>query len=819
MNKKLRLKAKQLYRKCDLSVFDFDTTETLADIEETLGQQRALQAIHFGVGIQQPGYNLYVLGRRGMGKHTTVETYLREIAARAPAPSDWCYVHNFALPHKPSFIELPAGRGTTLQQDMQHLLEDLHSVIPAAFEAEEYHARLHDIEEALKEQAETQFNDLAKQAEEHNITLLRTPHGFAFAPLKDDKVVSPEDFDKLPEKEKDRIEQIIAVLEEKLQSIMRLQPQWQRQGREQVKALNREVAIFAIGHLLEDLKAQYQDLAKVATYLSDVEEDIIEHFNDFRRSEETTPAILVEMEAGPSFQRYYINIIVDNSKTEGAPVIYEDSPLHPNLVGRVEHTSKMGTLTTDFTLIKSGALHRANGGYLVLDAEKVLTQPFAWQGLKQVLSSHEISIQSLGQLYSLISTQSLEPEAIPLSIKIVLVGDRRLYYLLYEYDPEFAELFKVEADFEDELDRHAENDVLYARLIATLARRNNLKPLQRAAVGRIIEHAARMVEDTEKLSTGLADVSDLIREADYWATQNQQAVIRSRDVQHALDQQTYRAERYRQRVYEEIKRGSILIDTDGERVAQVNGLAVIEMGRFAFGQPSRITATARLGDGDVVDIEREVELGGPLHSKGVFILSAFLGARYAKDQPLSLSASVVFEQNYGMIDGDSASMAELCALLSALANVQIKQSLAITGSVNQHGESQVIGGVNEKVEGFFDVCVAKGLTGTQGVLIPANNVPHLMLHQDVTEACAKEQFHLYGYHNVDEAMSLLTGLPSGERGDDGQYPEGSINRLVEDRLIELEHLKEEAKGHRDKDEDEHEDEHPGDKNSDDKPKN
>ena len=804
MKHNLRLKPEQLYRSCDLSVFDFDTTETLQDIDETLGQQRALQAIQFGIGIQQPGYNLYVLGHRGMGKHTTVEAYLQEIAASAAPPSDWCYVHNFVQPHKPYYLELPAGRANALQQDMQRLIEDLHSVIPAAFEAEEYHARLHDVEDAIKEQAETQFNELAKQAEDHHITLLRTPHGFAFAPVKDGKVISPEEFDKLPEKERDRIDQIIAVLEEKLQSILRQQPQWQRQGRDQVKALNREVAIFAIGHLIEDLKARYQDLSKVLEYLKEVEEDIIEHFNDFRRDEDTTPSILLQLESTPSFQRYHVNVIVDNSETKGAPVIYEDSPLYSNLVGRIEHTTKMGALLTDFTLIKSGALHRANGGYLVLDADKVLMQPFAWQGIKQALSSKQITIQSLGQLYSLISTQSLEPEPIPLQTKIVLIGDRRLYYLLYEYDPEFAELFKVEADFEDVIDRHAENDALYARLIATIARRNKLKPLDRAAVGRVIEHAARLVEDTEKLSTGVALISDLVREADYWSTQQQQSVIRREDVQHALDQQTYRAERYRQRLYEEIQRGTILIDTEGVRVAQVNGLAVLEMGRFAFAQPSRITATARLGDGEVVDIEREVELGGAIHSKGVFILSAFLGARYAKDQPLSLSASLVFEQSYGMIEGDSASMAELCALLSALANAPIKQTLAITGSVNQHGESQVIGGVNEKIEGFFDVCRTKGLTGEQGVLIPANNVPHLMLHQDVTDACRDEQFHIYGYHNVDEAMSLLTGLPSGERGEDGQYPEGSINRLVEDRLIELEHLKEQAKAHKDKDEEDHE---------------
>ncbi|MFO7602195.1 MAG: ATP-binding protein [Gammaproteobacteria bacterium] len=792
-DKDLRLLPEQLYRHCDLTLFDFETTESLQDIEETLGQHRALQAIRFGVGIQQPGYNLYVLGHRGRGRHSTVKSYLQDIAAQQDAPADWCYINNFKQPHKPYYLQLPAGRGTSLQHDMLQLIEDLHTVIPAAFEAEEYHARLHEVEETLKEQAEKQFSELAHQAEEHHITLLRTPHGFAFAPVKDDKVISPEDFDKLSEKERDRIDQIIAVLEEKLQSILRQQPQWQRQGREQVKALNREVAIFAIGHLIEDLKARYSDLPKVVNYLQEVEEDIIEHFNDFRREEGSTPALFLDMESGPTFTRYHVNVIVDNSKVTGAPVIYEDSPLYPNLIGCVEHMTRMGTLTTDFTLIKPGALHRANGGYLILDVDKVLSQPFAWEGLKQVLASNEISIQSLGQLYSLISTQSLEPEAIPLNIKIVLVGDRRLYYLLYEYDPEFAELFKVEADFEDEIDRHAENDMLYARMIATLARRNQLKPLDRAAVGRVIEHAARLVEDTEKLSTGVASISDLIREADYWAAQNQQGVIRREDVQHALDQQTYRAERYRQRLYEEIKRGAILIDTEGERVAQVNGLAVIQMGRFAFAQPSRITATARLGDGEMVDIEREVELGGSLHTKGVFILSAFLATRYAKDRPLSLASTLVFEQSYGMIDGDSASMAELCALLSALADIPIKQSLAITGSVNQHGESQVIGGVNEKVEGFFGVCKTRGLNGSQGVLIPANNSPHLMLHQEVTTACRDGQFHLYIYHNVDEAMHLLTGLPSGERDADGQYPQGSINRRVEDRLIELENLKEKFK--------------------------
>jgi len=482
-----------------------------------------------------------------------------------------------------------------------------------------------------------------------------------------------------------------------------------------------------------------------------------------------------------------VNVLVDHSQSKGAPVIYEEHPTYNNLIGRIEHLAQMGALVTDFNLIKPGALHRANGGYLILDARQLLPQPYAWDGLKRALRSREVRIEPLGQALSLVSTVSLEPEPIPLDEKVVLIGERLLYYLLYQYDPDFGELFKVEADFNEEMARTSENNLLYARLIGTMARKEELRPFDRGAVARVIERSTRMAGDAEKLSTHMLSIADLLREADYWADVAGNNVVTTDDVQRAIDAQIHRADRLQERVQEQIQRGTILIDTTGERVGQVNGLSVIGLGNFAFGQPSRITARARLGKGEVVDIEREVELGGPIHSKGVLILSGFLGARYAAKRPLSLSASLVFEQSYGGVEGDSASMAELCALLSALAEVPIKQSWAMTGSVNQHGEAQPIGGVNEKIEGFFDVCClqGRGLTGKQGVIIPASNVQHLMLRQDIVEAVEAGQFHVYPVRTVDQAMELLTGIPAGEQDEEGNFPEGSINQRVEARLIEL----------------------------------
>jgi len=476
---------------------------------------------------------------------------------------------------------------------------------------------------------------------------------------------------------------------------------------------------------------------------------------------------------------------VDHSETKGAPVVYEDHPTFLNLIGRIEHIAQMGALITDFNLIKPGALHRANGGYLIVDAREVLLQPYAWEGLKLALRSRELRIESLGQALSLISTVSLEPEPIPLDVKIVLIGERLLYYLLYQYDPDFSELFKVEADFNEELVRTPENTQLYARLIATMARNENLRPFSRDAVACIIERSARMAGDGTRISIHLGGLADLLREANFWAGDNGHTAITRADVQRAIDEQIRRADRVRERMQEQILRGKVLIDTQGERIGQINGLSVIDLGNFAFGVPSRITARVRMGKGEVIDIEREVELGGPIHSKGVLILSSFLGTRYSAERPLSLWASLVFEQSYSGVEGDSASLAELCALLSALARVPIQQSWAVTGSVNQHGQVQPIGGVNEKIEGFFDICKQRGLTGDQGVIIPAANVDHLMLRQDVVDAVAAGQFRIVAVENVDEAIELLTGVPAGERDESGAFPPGSVNQRVEGRLIDL----------------------------------
>lgn len=770
----------QLYTPCDISQFDFDTTDQLPGITEVVGQERALEAMQFGIGIQQPGYNLFVLGPSGLGKHTVVRNFLQEQAKYKPGAADWCYVNNFDKPEQPIAIQLESGQAIQLRADMRQLVEDLRSAIPSAFEAEEYHARVQDIEDELKNTMEAEFDKLTHEAESHQITLVRSQHGFAFAPMRGKEVISQEEFEKLPEKEQKRIQEIIAALEDNLATIMRLQSQWQRETRNKIKQLNQEIVMSAAGHLIDELKNKYLRNKAIQKYLDTVLDDVINNPDIFQRDDETRQGMDSEQTGGTIYHRYEVNILVSHADYDGAPIVFEDSPTYPNLVGAVEHTARLGALITDFTLIKSGALHKANGGYLIVDANKLLQEPYAWEGLKRALSSHKIKIQSLAQIYSLISTVSLEPEPIPLNIKVVLIGDRILYYLLHEYDPEFKHLFKVAADFDDRFPRNLDNQMVYAQLIASMLKHDQLLPFDRSAVARVIEHSSRLAGDTEKLSIEILYISDLLRESDYWARQARHQVVNHTHVQQALDAQVFRHDRIREHIQEQIIQGTLMIDIDGARVGQVNGLTVIELGNFTFSTPTRITATVRLGEGEVIDIEREVELGGATHSKGVFILSAYLGQRFANDRPLSLSASLAFEQSYGYIDGDSASMAELCALLSVLSGIPIQQNLAITGSVNQYGEAQAIGAVNEKIEGFFEICKATGLTGKQGVLIPVSNIRHLMLDQELITACKNKQFAIYAYHNIDEAISILTG----ESTD-------TVNEKVAQRITELEKHREE----------------------------
>jgi lon-related putative ATP-dependent protease len=791
MNFPSPLPADELYRTFDPADLPFETTQELPENEMIVGQDRAVDAIQFSIGIQHQGYNLFVLGPNGVGRQTTVKRFLEPRAAAEPKPDDWCYVYNFGRPYNPSALRLPAGRAVVFRDDMKKLVEELTSVIPGSFTSEEYQLQKQAIEEEFRGRHTEALDKLREEAKERKIALIQTPGGFAFAPLSEGgEVISPDDFMRLSTDDQKQVENEVLRLQEALQKIMQQMPNLQREMQSRIRQLNQEVAEFAVTPLIAEVRTKYEDLPNILTYLDEVKSDIVENFEAFVEDDEADGRRLIGAALGIASSnhravssRYDVNVIADNDQAEGAPVEFLEQPRYQNLIGRIEHIAQMGALVTDFTLIKAGALHKANGGYLVIEALKLLTEPFAWEALKQALRKQEIKIESMGQVYSLVSTVSLDPEPIPLDVKVVLIGERLLYYLLSNHDPEFSELFKVSADFENEMTRDGPNALAYAGLIAGFARKEGLRPFDRTAVARVIEHGSRLVGDSEKLSTHMRSVNDLLTEADYWAGQTGRDVVIGADVQHALDMQIYRAGRVQERIRESIIRDQIFIDTQGAITGQVNGLSVYSLGGHSFGRPSRITARVRMGKGEVVDIERQVEMGGPIHSKGVMILAAFLGARYAAERPLSLSATLVFEQSYGGIEGDSASSAELFALLSALAEAPVRQGLAVTGSVNQRGQIQAIGGVNEKIEGFFDVCQARGLTGDQGVLIPAANIPNLMLRHDVVEAARSGQFQVIPIRTIDEGIALLTGIPAGELDETGDYPPDSINGRVVARLV------------------------------------
>jgi len=784
-SKKLALSPKELYHACDLSLLPFNTTDEIEDITDSIGQPRALDALNFGIGMKHDGYNLYVSGSTGLGKHTVVKRLLERNVIDTPTPSDWCYINNFKIPHQPLALQLPAGIGKQLRNDMAQLVEDLLIAIPAAFESDEYRALYHKITEALTKQEENAFIELEKKAKKKNVTLIRTQGGYTIVPVRDDKVLSPEEFEKLPESDQEVIKLQTTEIEKELKEIIRQIPFWAKENRKKIKKLNQDTSKFTVEQFISELQNTYHDLPNVLSYLKAVNDDIIENVDEFRKHSAGESPVEDTNHLMELFSFFQINVLVDNSDVNGVPVIYEDNPTYNNLIGRVEHISQYGTLLTDFTLIKGGALHRANGGYLMLDAHKLLTTPFAWEALKRVLRAHEIRIESLEQMLSLVSTISLEPEPIPIDIKIILLGDRYLYYLLKEYDPEFNQLFKVAADFSEDLERNQESTLLYANWITHLQREHKLLSIDQGGIARIIEDCARKVEDGEKLSLHMGNLLDLLREADYNARKNKHEHIINQDVQQALDARVYRLDQLREHLHEQILRGTYLLDTQGSKAKQINALSVIQLGDYSFGRPCRITATAQLGNGKVIDIEREVKLGGAIHSKGVLILSSFLAGRYASNQPLSFSASLVFEQSYGTVDGDSASAAELCVLLSALTDLPLYQSIAITGSINQHGQIQAIGGVNEKIESFFDICNARGLTGEQGVIIPQSTIKFLMLRHDVVESAKQGNFTIYAVETIDQAMEIMTGLTAGELDDKGQYPEHSINRLVQDKLDDM----------------------------------
>jgi len=786
------LPAESLCQRCNPEQFAFETTAELDELEEVIGQDRAMDAINFSIGIRQEGYNLFALGPHGTGKFTSVSRSLEQKAATETTPSDWCYVYNFEQTHMPNALMLPNGQGRQFCDDMKRLVDELFGVIPGAFEDDEYINQKRAIDSEIQDRQESAIEEIRNEAKEEGIALIRTPSGLAFAPLRDSEVIKPEEFLELPEEQRKEIEGQIEILQRKLQDVFRQVPQWMREGRSRTRALNVEVATFAVSPLFEEMQEKYGDLDGVLAYLDEAKNDIIQHNDQFLGSDEETPespsdpkGISIESGRGTFAHRYQVNVVVDHGQSEGAPIVYEQNPTYPNLIGRLEHFAQMGALLTDFTLIKSGALHRANSGYLILDAQKLLSNPFAWDGLKRALRSREITIEAPGQAGGMVSTIALQPMPIPLDVKVVLLGDRMLYYAIHQHDPDFGELFKVAADFDDQMDRNLDNDIAYAHLIGTLVRKEDLRHFNRTGVARVIEYSARLVGDGEKLSAHMQSIADMLREANYWAGESGSEVVDGDHVLQAMKAKIYRSSRLRERLQEAILRETVLIDTQDSKVGQINGLSVMMLGDYAFGRPSRITARVRLGKGEVIDIERQVDLGGPLHSKGVLILSSYLGSRYAEGRPLSLSASLVFEQSYGGVDGDSASSAELYALLSALSELPIKQSLAVTGSVNQHGQVQAIGGVNEKIEGFFDICSARGLTGDQGVLIPSANVKNLMIRQEVVDAVAEGKFGIYSIETIEQGIEVLTGVPAGKMDKKGNYPKGSINQLVTTKLASM----------------------------------
>ncbi len=785
---------------CDGASLGFASTADIAVADAPIvGQDRAVQAVAFAIGMPHQGYNLFVLGEEGTGRTTVVRRFLEQEAAARPHPPDWCYVNNFADHRRPKALKLSAGRGRALQGDMTRLVEELTGAIPAAFESDDYRSRKSVIHERFKERHEKILGAFQEKAQARDVALIRTPTGIALAPTKDGEVLDPKQFEDLAEKEQKKRRAAIGELQTELEGILREIPHWDREQREQLRELNREVTMFAVGHLIDEVKSRWRDLPDAIGYLDAVRADVIENAHEFLPQEGGLPPAMEALmapaakralqAASPAFRRYQVNLLVDNGPRDGqppgAPVIEEDHPTQPNLIGRVEHLAQFGALLTDFTLIKGGALHRANGGYLILSARKLLMQPFAWESLKRALTAGRARIESLGEELGWVSTVTLEPEPVPLDLKVVLIGEPMLYYLLHHYDPDFGELFKVAADFDDRLERDAAGEAHYARVVAAIARTESLAPFEAAAVGRMIEHGSRMAEDQKKLSARIEDLADLVRESAYWARREGVSRVTAAHVGKAIEASVFRSDRLRALIQETIRRGVLVIETQGRAVGQVNGLSVIQLDHFRFGRPSRITCRVSAGKGQVADIEREVELGGPLHSKGVLILAGFLNARYGKEQPIALNASLVFEQSYSGVEGDSASSAELYALMSALADYPIRQSLAVTGSVDQGGRVQAIGGVNEKIEGFFDVCAARGLTGEEGVLIPKSNLENLMLRGDVIDAVKAGKFRIHAVATVDEGIEILTGVPAGAPDADGAYPAGSVNAGIVARLAQF----------------------------------
>jgi lon-related putative ATP-dependent protease len=784
-----RLGAEELYKCCDQNIFTFNTTDELPEAIEIIGQNRALRAVDFGLNlVDSKGFNIFVLGENGTGKLTTIKAVLAKKSADEPVPPDWCYVYNFRDPDVPLAISMPPGSAVAFHKDMEELIRILKVEISKVFESKEYEKQKNKILEDFQKKQKNLFASLEEEALGKGFSIRKTVGGLMIVPVKKGgEPLTEDEYESLEAGVKAKVDEIGKELQEKLNDIAREVREAEKNVKELLVKLEKDAALSAVGHYMEELRNKYQDHEKIVSYLSDVTEDILSHIEDFKVQEEQTPPLpfLKMQKQEPTFTRYMVNVLVNNQDTKGAPCIYESNPTFFNLIGRLEYRFQYGMATTDFSMIRAGALHKANGGYLVINVLDLLKSMFSYDVLKRAIQNREIKIEDILEQYRMIATATLRPEAIPLNVKVILLGTPYLYYLLYNLDEDYRELFKVKADFDSRMECNADTMLAYAAFVGSSCKKEKLRPFDRSGVAKIVEYGSRLAGHQQKLSSKFSDISDLLRESNYWAGKAGGSVVTDEHVERAINEKIYRTNRIEERMQEMILEGTLIIDTEGAKVGQVNGLAVLDMGDYSFGKPSRITASTYAGKAGVINIERETKMSGRIHEKAVLIITHYIGSTYARKKSISFTASITFEQLYDMVEGDSATCAELYVILSSLSGIPLKQNTAVTGSMDQNGDVQPIGGVNEKIEGFFELCKMRGLDGTQGVIIPRKNVNHLMVKKEVVDAVRDGKFSIYPIDRVEEGMEIFTGMPMGQMLEDGTFPEGTIHYLVMKRLSEI----------------------------------
>ena len=762
---KYRLAAEQLAELCDEGLFQFSTTRELPPLEGIIGQERAVKAMTFGLNVRNKGYNIYMSGAAGTGKTSYARTLISSLAAKEQVPDDWCYVYDFNKPEEPKALNLPAGIGSRFVKDMERFIEDCRNNISKSLQSEDFEKQRSAIVEHYQIESGHILKTLEQYSMSHGFTLRKTGKGVVTVPLIDGQPIDLPKFEQLDPEEKKKIEEKSRMVKQEIEDTMRRIQQLEAEAQDQVSRLEKDIALSVLKPSIENIKSGYKDFTKVLSHLEEVREDIIQNLDKFSGKEEKgSPVSLpfLKSDTESFFSRYKINLIVDNMELKGAPVVFEANPTYYNVFGKIEGKAQLGAVTTDFTMIKGGAIHRANGGYLVIQAADLLKDYWAWDALKRTMENGEARIENIGEDYRTVPITMMKPEPIPIKTKIIMIGSPYIYQLLYSHDEGFRKLFKIRADFDIVMARNSANIKKYATFICNLCSKEGLAHFSPEAVARVVDYSSRIAGDKKKLSTRFNEIVEVLYESSAWSQISGSSTVEGNHVEKAIKEKIFRSNQPEERLQEMMERGDILVDTEGEVIGQINGLSVYGTGDYSFGRPSRITAQVYLGKEGVINIEREAKLSGSIHDKGVLILSGFLGGKYAKDKPLTLSASLAFEQSYGGIDGDSASCAELVALLSSISGVPIKQNLAITGSVNQKGQIQPIGGVNQKIEGFFKICKTNGLDGSHGVVIPIQNIDNLMLDSEVIDSVRQGKFNVYAIETVDEAIELMTGFPADE---------------------------------------------------------